>query len=154
MQIFIGADHRGYEWKNTLSKRLTECPDGEGKIDLYDLGPTSYDPDDDFNDTAMAVAKAVRENEGARGILICGSGDGMCIQANRFRKVRAARCSSAEEARIAREHDNINVLCLAADILDDQLLEQIVRAFLGTEFDEQNINRMRRIARLDEENYA
>ena len=154
MQIFIGADHRGFEWKEKLKELLAGGVPGLENIEVRDLGSFEYNQDDDFNDAAIAVSEAVRGNTDARGILICGSGDGMCIQANRFKGIRASRCSSASEAQIAREHDDINVLCLSADRLDANLLEQLVVTFLQTGFDEQNSNRMRRIGRLDEENYA
>ena len=119
------------------------------------MGPYEYNETDDFNDTAVAVAKGVRENPGARGILLCGSGDGMCIQANRFKRIRAMRCSTEEEVATAREHDDINVLCLAADKMDEELMRKLVKVFLATEFETGNENRMRRINRLDErEDYA
>ena len=150
MDIYIGADHRGYQRKEFIKELLVESHESFGGIVVHDMGSFQYDEHDDFNDAAINVARAVREDPEARGILICGSGDGMCIQANRFKRVRAARCGNVNEARVAREHDDINVLCLAADELDDELTEQIIATFLKTAFDTSNEARMRRINRLDE----
>lgn len=144
MQIFIGADYRGFEAKKQILNFLA----GRGD-DVTDLGAFSYNEGDDFNDPAIAVAKAVRENPGAFGILICDSAHGVTMQANRFKGVRAANCDSVESAILAREHDNANVLCLSAHFVDSSAIKQIVPVFLETPF--ANLERrVRRINRLDE----
>lgn len=156
MEVFVGSDHRGFELKGRLLKRLWKGQFGAEPFPYaqksYDAGPLEYNPKDDFNDAAVAVAKAIQNDPGARGVLLCGSGDGMCIQANRFKRVRAVRCSSLEEVRVAREHDDINVLCLAADGLTEETMIPLVQEFLTHEFDPRNESRMRRINRLDERN--
>ena len=146
MKIYIGADYRGFEKKNTLVKFLR----GQGH-DVYDQGSYTYDEGDDFIDPAIAVSKNVLENPGSVGILLCGSGHGVTIQANRFKGIRATRCDSTASAVTAREHDNSNVLCLSAQTLDDTTAQAIVTTFLTTEFEPLE-RRVNRIKRLDERN--
>ncbi|MBQ3453133.1 RpiB/LacA/LacB family sugar-phosphate isomerase [Candidatus Saccharibacteria bacterium] len=144
MKIYVGADYRGFEKKLRLLEFLAQ-----GQDEVYDLGAYEYNEGDDFNDPAIAVAKAVREDRGARGILICDSAHGVTIQANRFKGIRAAHCDNVESAQLAREHDDANVLCLSAHFMDEDKLYEVVRAFLTTDF--QNLERrVRRINRLDE----
>ena len=144
MEIFVGADYRGFTLKNDLADFLVQT----GR-EVIDEGAYEFTEGDDFNDPAIKVAQAVRENPGARGILICDSAHGMTMQANRFKGIRAAHCDSAESARLAREHDDANVLCLSAHFVSPDLVKEITSAFLDTEF-EPIERRVRRINRLDE----
>ena len=148
MKVYIGADYRGFAKKQILIDYLvsTSC-------DVEDLG--AYDSsENDFNDAAIAVAKSVREDSGTRGILICDSAHGMTIQANRFKGIRAAHCDSKESARLAREHDDANILCLSAHLMSDDDIREITKTFLETDFEPLE-RRVRRINRLDErEDYA
>ena len=144
MQIFVGADYRGFEKKQKLLEFLAGRND-----EVIDCGAFEYKEGDDFNDPAVAVAKQVRENRGALGILICDSAHGVTMQANRFKGVRAAHCGSAESAKLAREHDDANVLCLSAHFMDDGMMQEIVTVFLDTNFENLE-RRVRRINRLDE----
>lgn len=144
MEIFIGTDYRGFERKNELVRFLVE----QGHS-VVDEGAYEFNEGDDFNDPAIKVALSVRENPGARGILICDSAHGVTMQANRFNGVRAAHCDSPESAVLAREHDDANVLCLSAHFMDATKMEQIVMTFLNTDF-EPIERRVRRINRLDE----
>ena len=144
MEIYIGADYRGLERKNHLLGFLAQRGD-----DVTDEGAFTYNEGDDFNDPAIAVAKAVRENRGSVGILVCDSAHGVTMQANRFKGVRAANCDSIESAILAREHDDANVLCMSAHFIDDEQAQQITAAFLDTDF--KNLERrIRRVNRLDE----
>lgn len=144
MKIFVGADYRGFERKQALLRLLTENVNDE----VIDLG--AYDDEEgDFNEPARLVAKAVREDFGSFGILICDSAHGMTMQANRFKGVRAAHCDSVESAILAREHDDANVVCLSAHFTDEAKMREIVTAFLGTQFEPLE-RRVRRINRLDE----
>ena len=148
MEIYIGADYRGLEQKKELIDDLAL------DFDVTDMGAYEYHEGDDFNDPAVAVAKAVRENEPAFGILICDSAHGMTMQANRFKRIRAAHCDSVESAKLAREHDDANILCTSAHSVDGDSMSQIARAFIDTEFTPLE-RRVRRINRLDErEDYA
>ena len=142
--IYIGADYRGFEKKNHLLVFLTQ-----NNFDVTDMGAYEYREGDDFNDPAVAVAKEVRENRGSFGILICDSAHGVTIQANRFKGIRAAHCDSAESAKLAREHDDANVLCLSAHFMDEDKIQEIVKTFLETNFENLE-RRVRRINRLDE----
>ena len=145
MELFVGADYKGFEKKNELLKFLAKNSDYE----VTDVGAYSYHEGDDFNDPAVAVARAVRREQKAKGILICDSAHGMTIQANRFKGVRAAHCESADSAKLAREHDDANVLCLSAHFVADEQIPEIVTAFLDTKFEPLE-RRVRRINRLDE----
>lgn len=142
--IYIGADYRGFEKKQKLIEFLLN--NGQ---EVEDLGAYEYREGDDFNDPAVAVAKAVRENLGSYGVLICDSAHGVTMQANRFKGVRAAHCSNIESAQLAREHDDANVLCLSAHFMDEAQMQEIVLAFLSTAFGNLG-RRVRRINRLDE----
>ncbi|MBR2993944.1 RpiB/LacA/LacB family sugar-phosphate isomerase [Candidatus Saccharibacteria bacterium] len=144
MEVYIGSDYRGFERKQALLKFLAEKD-----YNVTDEGAYEYHEGDDFNDPAMAVARAVREDPSARGILICGSAHGVTIQANRFKGIRAAHCDTAESAKLAREHDDANILCLSALFVDDAAAREIVATFLETDFSKLE-RRVRRINRLDE----
>lgn len=144
MNIYVGSDYRGFEKKKVLMEQLSglDC-------DVDDLGAYEYNEGDDFNDPAIAVAKAVREDSGSMGVLICDSAHGVTMQANRFKGVRAAHCENEESAKLAREHDDANVLCLSAHFINDDEMQKIVQAFVSTVFTNLE-RRVRRINRLDE----
>ncbi len=144
MEIFIGSDYRGFERKTELVKFLVDK-----NYSVTDEGPYEYNEGDDFNDAAIKVAKSVRENPGAQGILICGSGHGMTIQANRFKGVRATLCDSEAAAIPAKKSDAANILCLSSDRVDEETAQKIVATFLETDFEPLE-RRVRRINRLDE----
>lgn len=144
MKVFIGSDYRGFE----LKKALMEFLNSRG-FETIDKGAYEYNEGDDFNDPAIAVAKAVKNEPDTMGILVCDSAHGVTMQANRFKRIRAANCDSVESAKLAREHDNANVLCLSAHFVDAEKMRDIVEAFLDTNF--VNLERrIRRIGRLDE----
>ena len=143
MEIFVGADYRGFEKRQKVLGFLAKS-----EYTVHDLG--AYDSsENDYNDPAVAVAKMVRKNRDARGILLCGSAHGVTIQANRFKGVRAANCDSTQSAKLAREHDDANVLCMSASLLDDETMHEIIKTFLETKFIDYE-RRVRRINRLDE----
>ena len=144
MKIFVGSDYRGFKLKQALLGFLSEMNDA-----VFDMGDYEYNEGSDFNDAAIAVATAVREEPEARGILICDSAHGVTMQANRFTGVRAAHCENAESAKLAREHDDANVLCLSAHFINDKSMREIIKTFLETEFTPLE-RRVRRINRLDE----
>ena len=144
MKIYIGADYRGFEKKNMLVKFLR----GQGH-EVLDQGAYSYDEGDDFIDPAVTTSKNVRENPNSVGILLCGSGHGVTIQANRFKGIRATHCDTVASAITAREHDNSNILCMSAQTLDDDTMQKIANTFLTTEFEPLE-RRVNRIKRLDE----
>lgn len=144
-KLFIGSDYHGFEKKRALVEFFVNS------FDVSDEGDYG-DTEDDYNDPAIAVSKAVKENLGSFGILICGSAHGMCIQANRFKDIRAINALSEESAKLGREHDDANILCLSAELTDLETMKKIADTFLNTPF-EPIERRVRRINRLDEEVY-
>lgn len=130
MKIAIGSDHAGFQLKERLVWSL-ESLDHE----VEDLGTFSED-DVDYPEIAAAVATAVKENEATRGVLICGTGVGMAIAANKIAGIRAATCNDLYTARMARAHNNANILALGSRVVGPQLAEEIARTFMVTEWEE------------------
>ncbi len=126
MYIYLGADHRGYELKNRIVNWLETK-----SIPHSDLGANSYDAEDDYNDYAERVAYAVQDARipDTFGILICGSAQGVAMQANRFKGIRAAICHSAMDALETRGHNDANILCISAD-QDSNRYAEIIESFL------------------------
>ena len=119
--IYIGADHRGYKLKEALKIYLQELG-----YDFEDLGNKELNPDDDYPDFALAVAKKVSEDlENNRGILICGSGVGVDIVANKIKGIRSALCFDVKQAQMSRNDDNTNVLSLPADYISEDLAKKL-----------------------------
>lgn len=129
MKIAIASDHRGVDVKQKLASLITELGH-----EAVDLGPTTTDSVD-YPDYAAKVAHSVAEHEVDRGILICGTGIGMCIAANKFAGVLAAPCHDELTAQMSRRHNNANVLCVSADLLGDTLINRMVEIWLTTEFE-------------------
>jgi ribose 5-phosphate isomerase B len=131
MQIFVGADHRGFN----LREKLIDYLKSSG-YDLIDEGDKELNPDDDFPQFAGKVANAVLASDDpeARGILICGSGQGVCMSANRFKGIRAALGFNAKAAQESRNDDDSNILCLPADLLEKDATYKIVDIWLKTPF--------------------
>lgn len=138
--IYIAADHAGFELKQLVTQLLSSS----GK-QFEDLGPESLDPADDYPDFASAVAKKVQAEPQAKGILICGSGQGMCIAANKFGGIRAGQAWNEQTAKAGRNDDDINILCLASRHQTTDEIKPIIKAFLDTPFDAVD----RRIRRLE-----
>lgn len=128
MTIYLAADHRGFALKALVLRHLRRR-----RFSAVDCGNDRPDSDDDYPDFAHAAAWRVVRDPASRGILICGSGAGMVIAANKVRGIRAAVARIASEAQAARHDEDINVLCLAADHADEAAAKRIVDAFLGTE---------------------
>jgi ribose 5-phosphate isomerase B len=146
MKIFIGADHNGMEYKQDLVDLLTRSGH-----EVIDEGDTNIDPADDFPQFAGRVVSGLKASgdPAARGILICGSGQGMCMAANRFKGIRASLCWNTNEARSARNDDDSNVLCLSSRYTSLEDAEAIVTTWLSTPF--AGAERfVRRIKQLDE----
>lgn len=146
--IYIGADHRGFKMKEKLVALLSEK-----KYPVFDVGAFSYDPADDYPDFAEEVAKKVSEMpEDSAGILICGSGAGVCVTANKFKNIRATMAITAEQAMAARSDDHVNVLCLASDYTTEEGAAQIAVGWLNTSFSEEDrhLRRLRKISTIEE----
>lgn len=129
MKIAIASDHRGFDVKRRIVALVVQL--GHEVIDMGPEGNASVD----YPDFAFQVAQAVSEQRVERGILVCGSGIGMCIAANKVRGVRAAPCHDGITAEMSRRHNDANVLCLSADLLGEELIERMVRIWLQTEFE-------------------
>lgn len=130
MVIYLGADHRGFELKEYLKGAL-----GRRGYSVADLGNAVYDESDDYTDIAAALAKKVSTNaETGRGILICASGVGVSVVANKFPNVRAALVATPDQAFDSRNDDDVNVLCLGASYLDAAAAEKIAVTWLATPF--------------------
>lgn len=129
MKIFIGADHNGYEFK----KEIHACLLGKGH-EVIDKGDLEFNKDDDFPMYAARVASEVLANKDSVGILLCGSGQGVCIAANRFKGIRAALAWNEESAYESRHDDDSNVLCLPAEQVTIDEAREIVDTWLKTEF--------------------
>jgi ribose 5-phosphate isomerase B len=140
--IAIGSDHAGFMYKENLKRLLDELG-----LTYRDYGTNSPESTD-YPDFAHKVATAVSNGEATQGVLICGTGIGMSIVANRHKGVRAAVCESVEAARLAREHNNANVLTFGARITPWDRAEHIVRIFFTTAFDGGERHR-RRIQKID-----
>ena len=129
MRIAIGSDHRGYEAKRRIRALLQQLGH-----EVVDMGPDSGDSVD-YPDFAFQVATAVGAGQADRGILVCGTGIGMCIAANKVPGVRAAPCHDSITAEMSRRHNDANVLCLSADLLGEELIDRMVRIWLTTDFE-------------------
>ena len=127
--IAIASDHAGFEVKEEIKKLL-----GELGHDVADLGPEGLDSVD-YPDFADAMAAALANGRAGRGVLICGTGIGISIAANRYRHVRAARCCDATDARLAREHNDANVLVLGSRTSGSETARDCVHMFLETAFE-------------------
>lgn len=129
MKIYIGSDHAGFELKAHLLRVLQV--DGR---EVADLGTDSAESVD-YPDFAQKVAQAVLEDSSATGIVICGTGIGVSIAANRFKGIRCALCQNVQMATLARQHNNANMLALGARLLTAPQAESIVNAFLAAEYE-------------------
>jgi len=146
MKIAIGSDHRGYDAKRRIIVLLQQLGH-----EVEDVGPFGNESVD-YPDFALQVASAVGEQRVERGILICGTGIGMCIAANKVRGVRAAPCHDSITAEMSRRHNNANVLCLSADLLGDELMNRMVRIWLETEFEGgRHARRVDKIVRFEDD---
>lgn len=140
--VALASDHAGYLLKDELKEFLAKR--GYEVLDLGTDGPTSVD----YPDFGDAVAEAIREGRAQRGVLICGTGIGISIAANRHREVRAALCSEPTSARLAREHNDANVLALGARVVGPEIAKDCVVAFLDTPFEggERHARRVKKLS--------
>ncbi len=144
--IYLGADHGGYKLKEQLKKFLTK----QG-LEFKDLGANKFKDGDDYPDYSVKVAKAVMKNPlSSLGILICRSGQGVCMVANKFREVRAALVWNTEQAKVSRNDDMSNVLCLPADFITVSEAQKIVKVWLATPYsnDPRHVRRVKKVSSL------
>ncbi|MDE0938588.1 MAG: ribose 5-phosphate isomerase B [Pirellulales bacterium] len=146
MRISIGSDHRGVDVKRQIIDLLRQL--GHEAMDAGTQSEESVD----YPDIAAEVGRRVSQSESDRGILICGTGIGMAIVANKFPGVRAAPCHDDLTAEMSRRHNDLNVLCLSADLLGVKLIDHMVEIWLSTEFDGgRHTRRVNKISELDQQ---
>jgi ribose 5-phosphate isomerase B len=147
MNIYIGADHRGFRlkekmvpWLKSLGHTVTDC------------GNSKYDILDDFPDYSFAVAEQVAQDPKSLGIVICGSGVGVNISANKIKGVRCSTAVSVAEVRKAREHDNLNVLAISADYTNEEEAKKMSETFINTHFlgEDRLLRRLQKVAQREE----
>jgi ribose-5-phosphate isomerase (EC 5.3.1.6) len=142
VKVVLASDHRGYQLKESLKKFLEEM-----KIEFLDVGAFSADSVD-YPDFAILAAEKVSRGDYDRGILICGSGIGMCIVANKFPGVRAALCHDVFTAEMSRKHNDSNMLGMGADVINEELARKILHVWLETKFE--GGRHFRRIQKISE----
>jgi ribose 5-phosphate isomerase B len=147
MKIAIAADHGGYRLKTVIMDFLKKLGH-----EVADLGAYSEEPSD-YPDSARAVARALMDNKADRGILVCGSGVGACIAANKFPGIRAALCHDTFSARQGVEDDDMSVLCLGERVIGPELAKEIVSAFLSARFSgaERHVRRLGKVQAIENE---
>ncbi len=137
LRIAVGADHGGFTLKEELVARLKDA------FEVRDVGAHAVDPDDDYPDFVEPVARAVAAGDADRGIIVCGSGVGACIAANKVPGVRAGLCHDSYSAHQGVEHDDMNVLCLGARVVGAELAAELTTAFLDARFSDEPRHRRR-----------
>jgi ribose 5-phosphate isomerase B len=149
MRIAFAADHAGAELKDDLIRRIEAG--GPGAHELIDLGGDGSDPADDYPDFARALGEAIRDGKADRGILVCGSGVGASIAANKIRGVRAGLCHDTYSARQGVEHDDMNVLTLGARVIGPEPALECSKAFLGATFsgEERHVRRLNKVLAIE-----
>ncbi|MEE9403380.1 MAG: ribose 5-phosphate isomerase B [Algisphaera sp.] len=147
MKIAIACDHGGYPLKDDLAKVIASMGH-----DLVDLGAHTFDKNDDYPDFARYIGQALQHGQVEKGVLLCGSGVGACIAANKQKGVRAAVCHDTYSAHQGVEHDNMNVLCLGSRIIGPQVAEDLVRAFVSASFsgEERHNRRLEKVQALED----
>ena len=143
MIVAVSADHAGYTLKSEIVSWLKE----KGH-QIDDLGAFNIDPDDDYPDFALAVASSVSSGQAERGIVVCGSGVGASIAANKIPGVRAGMCHDTYSAHQGVEHDDMNVLCLGSGIVGLSVISELLHAFLSASFDSREPRYVRRLSKV------
>ena len=146
MRIALAGDHAGLDVKNTVAGWLRDWGH-----EVTDLGAHAYDATDDYPDFAGAVAEAVAAGKAERGVIVCGSGVGSSIVANKVRGVRAATCHDTYSAHQGVEHDDMNVICLGGRVIGLETAREVLRAFLGARFsgEERHARRLKKVLAIE-----
>jgi RpiB/LacA/LacB family sugar-phosphate isomerase len=140
-RVALAADHAGFELKEQMAAYLMEAG-----FEVIDLGTGDKEPVD-YPDFARAIGEALRDRRAEKGILICGSGVGACVAANKIKDIRAGLCHDTYSAHQGVEHDDINVLCLGSRVIGEELAKELVSAFLAARFTGEE-RHMRRLAKI------
>jgi ribose 5-phosphate isomerase B len=147
MRVAFAADHAGWPLRDRIFHELTD--DGH---EIVDCGGPVMVPGDDYPDAAAAVSRAVIDGRAERAVLVCGSGVGACVAANKLRGIRAAMCHDSYSARQGVEHDDMNVLCLGARVIGEELAAVLVKDFVGARFSgaERHRRRLGKVLAMEE----
>lgn len=147
MKISLASDHGGFELKNSLYVWLKE-----NSYDVVDLGNSEYEKEDDYPDFAEILCKNILAGKSEKGILICGSGVGASVAANKFKGIRAAVCHDNYSAHQGVEHDAMNVLCLGARIIGIELAKELTKSFLNANYlgEERLERRLQKVKKIEE----
>ena len=151
MRVAFAADHAGAELKDELLRRIADAGLG---LELADLGGDGSDPTDDYPDFAERLGRAIQDGDADRGILICGSGVGASVAANKMPGIRAAVCHDTYSAHQGVEHDDMNVLTLGARVIGPEPAFECALAFLGAEFSDEprHVRRLRKVLAIEAAN--
>ncbi len=147
LRVAFGADHGGFHLKQEMVARLRD------EYEVLDFGADSFEPHDDYPDFVVLVAEAVVSGKAQRGVIICGSGVGACIAANKMTGIRAGICHDVYSAHQGVEHDDMNVLCLGARVIGTELAAELVAAFLRAHFsgEERHRRRLEKILAIEKQ---
>lgn len=146
MKIFIASDHAGFTAKQNIIEKYKGSKEFPAKYKFVDLGPISEERCD-YPEFADKVVLELKKNPGDRGMLICGSGQGMAMRANKYPGIRAALCWNEESAILARQHNDANILCVGGRLADGAVIERIFEAFVSTDFEGgRHADRVRKIS--------
>lgn len=147
MKIAIACDHGGFALKKPILEQLVALGH-----EVHDLGAHQYDPDDDYPDFARYVGQAIQHGQAQRGIIICGSGVGAAVAANKLRGIRAGLCHDTYSAGQCVEHDDVNVLCMGARVIGEAVAGELVAAFVSARFsaEERHQRRLEKVNALEE----
>ena len=151
MRVAIGADHAGFNLRESVISTIEAAGH-----QVIDLGAHCYDAEDDYPDRAAPVAEAVMSGDADRGIIVCGSGIGASVTANKFRGVRAAVCHDTYSAAQGVEHDDMNVLCIGGRVVGDAIATELVRAFLSANMGDETRfqRRLDKLIAIESSNFA
>ena len=146
MKIAVAADHNGYDLKNLIYNLMSDAGH-----EVTDVGPHEVDPLDDYPDYAKPLAEGVSTGKYDRGIMVCGSGVGASVAANKVKGVRAAVCHDIYSAHQGVEHDDMNVLCLGSRIVGLEVAKELVKAFLTAEYthEERHQRRLEKVISME-----
>jgi ribose 5-phosphate isomerase B len=148
MRVAFGSDHAGWPLRARILRELSA-----GGHELVDCGPAEMVPGDDYPDVAAAVARALGDGRADRGVLVCGSGVGACIAANKVPGIRACMCHDSFSARQGVEDDDMNVLCIGARVIGEELAADLLREFLAARFSgaERHARRLSKVLAMERE---
>jgi len=146
MRVAVGGDHAGFALKKLVAQKLLSA-----SFEILDLGTTDPSRPSDYPDFAELVCAAVRDGRAERGILVCGSGVGVCVAANKFPGIRAGLCHDTYSAHQGVEHDDMNVLCIGARIIGEAIALEIAASFLGAKYtgEERHVRRLGKVKAIE-----